>query len=103
MKTKVVRKPIATWWEVDRYEVKITPLKIVAFTEHTYTYLEDGWYGGAKSERTRRRAANISSEFSVAKAYAVKASKERVIGLREDLRQEQNDLFKWKSLKEPKA
>ena len=104
-KFKIAREPIATWWEIESFSEKITPIEVVAFTEKTYTYLDVNVRNGkilSKYERRANRSITIHLTFDEAKKYAVERCKSDIAALESNLTNERENLLKWQFLEEPK-
>ena len=96
-----VREPIATWWMIEDLQVKIEPVKFVALTERTVTYI-DTFYSGrvSRANRASHRTV-IFPTFEEAKTEAVRRAKEEVAKNKEALQMSRSALGQWKSLKAP--
>jgi hypothetical protein len=104
IKSSVVREPIGTWWKIKRYDVKIEPVKVVAFTAAFVTYLETPWCfsGPKKLQETRERRDDIFQTFAEAKAEAVRRAAAEVESCKKELQRLRSALGNWESLEEPK-
>jgi len=100
MKSQVVREPIATWWRIERYSVKITPVKVVAFTASFVTHLEKVWFDDRLKE-TRERRDDIFPSFAEAKAEAIRRASQQVSNAQAELQRCRSALGMWESIKKP--
>jgi hypothetical protein len=103
MKSKAVREPIGTWWKIERYAVKIKPVRVVAFSAAFVTYINDGssWGGGICERRERRD--DIFPTFEEARTEAVARATRKVENTRQELQRLRSELGQWASMKEPSA
>ena len=99
---KPARGPIATWWKIQRWCVRIDPVKVVAFTEKTVTSL-DAWGRESRRKKGDNQGSDYFPTFEEAKAEAVRRCQARVDSLKSQTQQENSALGQWQALKQPEV
>jgi hypothetical protein len=97
--SKVVREPIGTWWRIEEYNCKLSPVDVVAFTDCFVTFLQD-WYVRGLQERREARADYFPT-FAEAKAEFVRRASSNVQSAKDELQRRRTVLGKVESLQEP--
>ena len=97
-----VRDSIAIWWRINRWEPKITPVQVVAFTPNFVTFLETVTWWGEKSrlKDRRERRDDIFPTFEEAKSEAIQRTQRLIDSLKEELQRKRTILGQIESLKE---
>lgn len=86
----------ATWYEIERYGTKITPVVVKKVTKEFVTYYDDFW---KKDRRTRRD--NFFPTWAEAHTALVKLAEHRVRSAEAEWQRSKSALTTVKAMREP--
>lgn len=90
-----------TWYRLNVYSKKITPVKVVKETDKFVTIIDEFW--GNSRERRTAKAGEYFKTFAEARDYRVAALEKSLEYKKEELQRLRSELGQWQAMTEQGA